>query len=71
LESIVVILRQKIFNPWKVDVNGDIVLHIAARKFNITEIRRILDTLDNREEQERYLLMKNKVEESCVDILKK
>jgi ankyrin repeat protein len=66
-----VILRQKIFNPWKIDVNGDNVLHIAARKFNITEIRKILKTLDDREEKERYLLMKNKVEESCVDILKK
>ena len=66
-----VIINYKLFNPWKLDINGDTALHVAARKFNITEIRALLKTIDDRKEQERHLFLKNKVDESCVDILKK
>ena len=66
----VIIMRKKL-NLWKPDLNGDLAIHLAARKFNISEIRALIRTVNDNVERENLLLMKNKFEESTVDILKK
>jgi ankyrin repeat protein len=71
IESVLIIIKRGKGCIWKSDINGDLPIHLAARKFNILEIRVILQTVQSRQEQENFLLFNNCVEESTVDILKK
>lgn len=52
-------------------MNGNLPIHLAAKKFNISEIRAILKTLPTTLEKEDVLGKLNRSDESPVDILKK